>query len=824
MIPILFESLATSFNGNGLGRLTDCTSCAVTEERNGKYELEFTYPITGRYYDQLVNGATVGVFHDDSGTLQSFDIYAFSAPINGIVTFNARHISYRLSNTIIKPFSANTAASAVAGLKTNSVTENLFSFWTDNTNSGTFEVKVPSSLRGVLGGVQGSILDVYGGEYEFDQFTVKLHASRGQQTDVTIRYGKNLTNIKKDYDEGSTVNVVAPYWTDGENTVYLPGYVVVSPDAPTTLYPWTDENGEYITDENGEQIYFDTAVTKARPLDLSGSFSEAPTTAQLEQAALAYLSNNKPWEPSENIKVDFVALWQTPEYEDVAALQRVRLCDTVSVFFPELGVIAENQKVIRTVYNVLTERFDSIELGSVKTTLGDAITNNIDKKLAEVATVSMLRSVVDHATELITGGLGGYVVFNLNADGEPQEILIMDTDDISTAVNVIRMNKNGIGFSHNGYNGTYISAWTIDGSFNADFISAGKMSANYIQGGTLALGGANNDDGVLQIYDANSTLIGQLDNNGANLSGLITMYNDKIKQTVGETQTLRYNAFSGITNVLANSANVTWYDSNGKAIAKKAEVLGVYGETGFQSGSAALEEVYQTNQGHHARVLAFTTEADLDSSNTGSTTYIIEHFNGSIFELYYLDLSNNLPWRIAAGEDFFVAGEHGGSDLDQFSTNPSSGTNGRVHANKYGFRLTGGSHRFTVSDSKREIDGYTIQVQSPSSRRYKHNIEPLSADLDPHKLLDLPVVQFRYNDGASPDNDTEDRTIPGFIAEDVEEVYPSAVIHEDGQVESWDERRIIPGMLALIQEQAKKIEELENRIERLERRQNVSDN
>lgn len=514
MIPIYFEPLTVNFSTNGNGRLVDTISCLVTEERNGIYECEFTYPITGRFYTQLLNGGTIAVTHDDKGDVQAFDIYRHSAPINGIVTFNARHISYRLAKIGVKPFSATSAISALQGLLTNATQSTPFSVWTDVTTAGNFSNDVPANVRTLLGGVEGSILDVFGGEYEFDNFTVKLHASRGSATQVTIRHGKNLSNITKEYDEGTVATIVFPYWLGSEgNLVTLPELILSSTNVPTDTYVWTTDTGAVIDDGN-DPIEFNTFLPSVMPLDLSGNFTEEPDEDDLRAAALSYLNSNKPWIPNENISVDFVALWQTPEYENVAALQRVGLCDTVSVYYPELGVVQEHQKVIKTVYNVLLDRFDSIELGHVQSTLGETITRGLADKLNATATVSMLRDTVQHATELISGGLGGHVVFNLNDDGQPQEILIMDTDDMMTAVNVIRMNKNGIGFSTNGYNGPFTSAWTIDGSFNADFIATGHLLANFIQGGTLSLGGLNNGNGVLQVYDASGNLIGSWTKDG----------------------------------------------------------------------------------------------------------------------------------------------------------------------------------------------------------------------------------------------------------------------------------------------------------------------
>ena len=517
MIPILYRPDETEFLSNGLGRLTECSSCIVTEERNGIFECEFNYPITGRFYQTLIDkGGIVTVIHDDKHDIQPFDIYSYTAPIDGVVTFYTHHISYRLGNIIVSPFSADSCATAIDGLKTHSLNRNNFTFWTNKATSGNFNLTHPDNIRALLGGQEGSILDIYGtGEYEFDKYQVKLYLNRGVDTGVTIRYGKNLTSIERQFSEELTFNAVAPYWTDADgNVVTLPNYIVISPDAPLKTAPWTTETGDYITDGNGEIIYFQYVEIIPRALDLTADFEEEPTEEELRQKALDYLANNQPWTPDDNITIDFVQLWQTPEYENVANLQRVSLCDTVSIYYPELGVTKTNAKIIKVVYNVLLERYDSMEVGTPKVSLADYLKGDIAAAILEQPEFTGWQAAIAHATEMITGGLGGYVVMTSNAQGQPQEILVMDTDDIETAVHVIRINKNGIGFSDNGYSGPYESAWTIDGQFNADFIATGSLLANFIKGGTLLLGGLNNGSGVLELQDASGNQIAVMNNNG----------------------------------------------------------------------------------------------------------------------------------------------------------------------------------------------------------------------------------------------------------------------------------------------------------------------
>lgn len=527
MIPILYSGSETSFTSNGLGRLTDIIECTCTEERNGIYEVEFTYPVTGKFYQQMVNMVeahatgnwnncgVIGCIHDDRHDIQPFDLYSVSSPIDGVATFNAHHISYRLGREIVVPFSATSAADAISQLPIKIKGGSLFTFWTDKATGGSMELNHPENVRNILGGQEGSILDCFGtGEYEFDKFSVKLYQNRGVNTGATIRYGKNMTDITRDIDSSGSYNAVAPYWTGqvtDESTqetrdaiVYLSEVFVKAPDVA------------------GDPI--------VAALDVSGDFQEIPTQNELKARALQYLNENKPWVPKDNIKVSFVQLWQTEEYKDVAILQRLSICDQINVYYESLGVVAEEQEVIRVVYNVLLERYDEMELGEPETSLASSLSSEtmaqfeseLEKAKKAAVTSSMLQAAIKHATDLITGGLGGHVVFTLNADGKPEEILIMDTDDPNTAVNVWRFNKNGLGHSHNGYNGPFSDvALTADGAINANLITTGTMLANIIKGGTLSLGGANNGNGVMRLYDASNNEIVTADING------ITTYSAK---------------------------------------------------------------------------------------------------------------------------------------------------------------------------------------------------------------------------------------------------------------------------------------------------------
>lgn len=642
MIPILYDYAERRFTTNGYGRLSDCISCTVTEERNGIYECEFTYPITGEHYSEIKEGMVIGVTHDESGDIQPFDIYAHQAPIDGVVTFNAHHVSYRLSNVVVMPFTASTPTAAFSGIESNTANDNPFIFWTDKTGSGEFKVEKPDYVRAVLGGQQGSVLDAFGGgDYEWDRFTVKLYAHRGSNTQVQIRYGKNLSDITEKTDTSDTYNAIVPFWLSSDGTlVTLPEKVIVYSGA--TLYETylTTHNSLIIRDHLGNPITVTYQQINAVPLDMSSDFQEQPTENELRTAAISKFNASQAWLPQQNIDVDFVQLWQTEEYKNFAPLQRVKLCDTVSVFYDALGVNAIDMRVVKTVWNVLLDRYDSIELGQLSSTLAQTIAGPIESQIKDTVTTSMLAEAVQHATDLIRGGLGGYIVMKPNAQGQPEELLIMDTPDINTAVNVWRWNLGGLGHSHSGYNGPYDDvALTQDGKINANMITTGRLNANYIQGGTLTLGGSSNTYGTLSVLNASGDTDGTWNNKGIWIKGSQSV-------TVGTTQAIRLDV-SGISFGTYNGTTFT-PDNSIVSLTGGSVTVNSVGNLQFNSsktnGSASIN-VDLANSGGGASLVLNRTSGYISSSGVQRIWWNssgVGIYNGASISSAYLPANSSL--------------------------------------------------------------------------------------------------------------------------------------------------------------------------------------
>lgn len=352
MIPILYDSNETAFTSNGLGRLTDCISCVVDEERNSVYECDFDYPINGANFDEIQCGRIIGVIHDDTGDVQPFDIVSYSKPINGIVSFHAVHISYRLKGYVVDQTNVNSLADALTKLKT-ATPSNPFTYEADFTSSGYAGAfnGIPKSVRQILGGVEGSILDTYGGEYEWDRFRVILHRHRGDTVDFAIRYGVNMIDFNDDTDFQNTYTTAVPYWTGDDGNG---GQIVVKGSKiDPGFVPY-----------NGQE--------KCVALDLSEKFENAPTVAQLEALASSMLTSKRVNLPKQSIKVDFVRLQDFGEYGQISNLLQCKLCDSIEVVFPDYSM-SGFFKIVKTEYDVLEERFKTMELGSLSTTLSQAL-------------------------------------------------------------------------------------------------------------------------------------------------------------------------------------------------------------------------------------------------------------------------------------------------------------------------------------------------------------------------------------------------------------------------------------------------------------------
>lgn len=476
MIPILYEAKTNDFTGNGTGFLKDATECTVKEVRNGTFELTLKYPENGVYADKLTEDAIIKAKPNNKDNDQLFRIYKSGKTIAGVNTFYAEHISYELnSNPICQPvIEGKNPQQAIEQVLSQAAVPNNYTAWSDIQTRNSTSIDDVVSVRKMLGGVEGSILDTWGGEYQFDNFTIKLWKNRGKDTGETIRYGKNLITAEQEKNIANTVTAIFPYarykkdeTSEEEILVKLSEGIIKTPNADRY------------------------ARLKCEPVDFSDKFEDGVviTEDMLRKVATAYAQSGID-EPSISIKASFQDMNKIKGNENLATFNSIDLCDIVTVIIEKLDIDVK-AKVVSYTYNVLKERAENVEIGETRTNLTKQITAESKEqadRIIKTATFSekleaSLKQRIADATAAITGNSGGYVV--LYPPENPQEIFVMDTPDTKTAKNVWRWNKAGLGHSSNGVNGPFNVAIQQDGTIIADFIGAGELDGMLIKAGTV---------------------------------------------------------------------------------------------------------------------------------------------------------------------------------------------------------------------------------------------------------------------------------------------------------------------------------------------------
>lgn len=467
MIPYLLDETKTlqalaADRTNGLGALPECIEATVTQERNGAFTFRMRVPMSAKRYSEIKIGGIVKAKVDDESDLQMFRISKISKPISGIVTVDANHISYDLGKTSVLPFQTAGAAATMAQLKARMIGGTAFTLSTDiNNPSSAFSNAKPQSLRALLGGQQGSVLDVFGGEFIFDNLQVILKAHRGNTTGIELRYGKNITDLKQDENIENTYTAVMPYAIDSTGNAVVGALQFVTEDAEP----------------------------KILNLDLSSSFqttdAQAITVERLNELAQAYIQSNNIGVPKTSITVSFINLAQTEEYKDIAPLERVRLCDTVTVNYEKLGVSA-TAKVVRYEYNVLTERYNSIDIGDVRSNLASTIAGIAQSSAGDAVQNAQgyLDGTISAFTDLIANGLGLFVT--KEAVGETGGVKIYLHNKPTRSESQYQWTINASGFA---VSTDYGETWSagIDAEGNAIFnsIAANQVNAMEINGSTI---------------------------------------------------------------------------------------------------------------------------------------------------------------------------------------------------------------------------------------------------------------------------------------------------------------------------------------------------
>ncbi len=463
MSLILYDAAETVFENNGIGVLPDAVSARVYREINGAYELTLKYPTTGLHAEHIRDRSIILTKPDPETQQQPFRVYRIVPVSKGTVTVYARHLAYDMAGIPVAPFTAESLDRALVAIKDNAVVECPFTFSTDKIVGSPLTVQTPKSIWNLLGGSTGSLLDAYGGEYEFDRYNITLRNRLGMDRGVSIRYGKNLTSLEQDRNCANCYTGVYPYWES------LEGDVVQLP--------------EKILSADGNYGY-----TKIITLDLSDAFETAPSEDQLRSRAQKYMQDNQIGIPDVSWKIEFIPLEQTQEYKDIAILERVGLGDTVSVDFPWMGISTES-RVVATDYDVLRDRYNDVTIGSVKNSFAQTIVHQqqqINQKPSSdflqkvvMAEKTAREEAVNRLASALAESAGFFQTDVQQSDGSTVRYL-HDKHMLAESTNVVKITAEAWGFSTDGGN-TYPFGWQVTGDMVIKLLAAEGIDAEQIR-------------------------------------------------------------------------------------------------------------------------------------------------------------------------------------------------------------------------------------------------------------------------------------------------------------------------------------------------------
>ena len=403
MKPILYKANEATFETYGLGEI-DATKALVTRERNGNYTLYIEYPASGRLASVFKNDMRI---KSDAGLRtknQTFYISRILKSSKGIIKIYAKHISHLTefmamrNRTLVN----GTASSALSIWASNTLGGIRFDTWSDITTSNrtNWDIANVKNAREALGGKEGSILDVWGGEFEFDNTTIRLHKQLGRKSPIVLEYGRNILSAEDEQDIGSTYTSIYPYAT-------------YTPDSTGS----TDSRTEAITVELPEK-YIDSKYVglynerRVEIVDFSSSFKEkeVPTAEKLKSLANAYIINNNVGLPKINTKIEYVDLSKAQDHASNQILEEAELCDIVPIYYPPIGITSEDGKLTTIVFDVLRGVNDSVEVGTIGEGIRSAMTSGLATQVSDIA--KSQKQLADNLPKYLLNAQGNKVWYN----------------------------------------------------------------------------------------------------------------------------------------------------------------------------------------------------------------------------------------------------------------------------------------------------------------------------------------------------------------------------------------------------------------------------
>ena len=846
MIPVLYEKTGTKNNLVPIGALVDVLSATVTRERNGIYEATITYPANGQMAEELQVERLIYLTPGDGMDPQPMEIKTITAQNDNTLSVYTQHISYRLSGMVAKPFTAASATEAAGKLQQYM---GEFTLTTDIDSTASFGISIPTAVRSVLGGTEGSLLDVYGGEFIFDEWEVRWLQSAGSNQGVLIAYGKNLTDISAAKDTTNVITGVLPYYQQQNEDGTT---ITIAPDDPVTV---ADSGMSY---------------DRITVLDCSSEFDTAPSAEQLQEYAENWLKDQTT-KATDSITLSYLYLYQQGELEALKNLEMVRLCDIVTVWDKRYN-LRLTAKVVQTVYDPIAEHYDEIQVGEAKSNFADTVlnTSQVVNQIQQTFPSRWQQSMYELAQK-ITGQTDSHVIFSPME--YPSVIIIAESTDLTSAEN------SALYLSSAGLAGTddlaaalqnpslFKTAITIDGQIIGERITGLTIEGQQIVGGiiknkdgsvwidltggeayvprliavtdkggecygieqgTFNLSGAeykgirffrmikvappfqSKDGDYLQILKSGS---------GARLRAINDSGNDVVIDLIGDNGTV-----SGSGDILQVRADSTlsiklkltqdgWLSvPGGISFGPSAGVGSSVGITGgrmepggnFVSNNGGF---YAQNNGQNVAYLTSGGEVHGTDVSAANGTFTNQTFS-NMFKLRQDGLS--MFSKFDGNGDTVITCNYTNKLVIGWAE-PNSGGGTTI------YRIAEFGHDYTTSfHGNLNMNGYSILNQS--DRRLKKYITDSKEKALPI-LNAIQMRQYTYKVGA-PGALPGKKVRFGEVAQELYEVYPEAVVHDEEKDEWYiDKMALIDPLIKAVQELSAKVTALE---EKLNGKENVN--
>lgn len=383
MNPVLYRADERSFRTFGLGEISDAYKVTVTRERNGNYDLYIKYPVNGHFASVFKEEMKIKSDAGKRTKWQTFEINRIVKNSSEHIEIYARHISMRTSDLALRPIVRASNVNAEAALrvwKNNLVGDDVFDVSSDIQTLGniSWEVDKIGSARKALGGASGSILDVFGGEYEFDNNLIILHKQMGRKAPTVLEYGRNLLSVEEERLLDGNYTSIYPFarYTPSSNGSSERSSNEESREVLVTL-------PEHILDSPYLRLY---AQRRISLVDFSSKFDDKhpPTAEKLRSLGQSYIKNNNIGAPKISTEVSYVDLSQTLDYQDFGVMEEVELCDIIPLYYPQFDITTTTEKVVKIVYDVYTDSNEKITLGTIGQSLSSSMTAGIADRLSVV--------------------------------------------------------------------------------------------------------------------------------------------------------------------------------------------------------------------------------------------------------------------------------------------------------------------------------------------------------------------------------------------------------------------------------------------------------